>query len=68
MGGVKLESVHCVKVLGVTITWNLKFSQYCKEAACRANRMLGFINRIFFFRNKDTIQPMYIRLVRPHLD
>ncbi len=32
MGRVKLESVHCVKDLGVTITSNLKFSQHCKEA------------------------------------
>ncbi len=62
MGGVKLESVHCVKDPGVTITSNLKFSQHCKEAACKANRMLGFI-----FKNKDIILPMYISLVRPHL-
>ncbi len=68
MGGVKLESVHCVKDLGVTITSNLKFSQHCKEAACKANRMLGFINRIFSFKNKDIILPMYTSLVRPHLE
>ncbi len=48
MGGVKLESVHCVKDLGVTITLNLKFSQHCKEAACKANRMLGFYKQKFF--------------------
>ncbi len=68
MGGVKLESVHCVKDLGVTITSNLKFSQHSKEAACKANRMLGFINRNFSFKNKDIILPMYISLVRPHLE
>ncbi len=49
MGGVKLKSVHCVKDLGVTITSNLKFSQQCKEAACKANKMLGFINKKFSF-------------------
>ncbi len=59
MGGVKLESIHCVKDLGVTITSNLKFSQHRKEAACKANRMLGFINRFFSFKNKDIILPMY---------
>ncbi len=48
MGGVKLESVHSVKDLGVTITSNLKFSQHCKEAVCKANKMLGFININFF--------------------
>ncbi len=68
MGGVKLESVHCVKDLGVTITSNFKFSQHCKEAACKANRMLGFINIYFSFKNKDIILPMYNSLVRPHLE
>ncbi len=47
MGGVKLESAHCVKDLGVTITSNLEFSQHCKEAACKSSRMLGYISRIF---------------------
>ncbi len=65
MGGVKQESVHCVKDLGVT---NVKFSQHCKEAACKANKMLDFINKIFSFTNKDIILPMYISLVRPHLE
>ncbi len=56
MGGVKLESVHCVKDLGVTITSDIKFSQHCKEVACKANRMLGFIRptkMIPFLRNKS---------------
>ncbi len=48
MSGVKLKSAQCVKDLGVTIASNLKFSLYCKEAACKANRMLGFINGFFF--------------------
>ncbi len=29
MNGVKLESVQCVKDLGVSIASNLKFSQQC---------------------------------------
>ncbi len=51
MSGEKLESVHCVKDLGVTITLNLKFSQQCKDAVGKANRMLGFI-KIFPSRIK----------------
>ncbi len=50
MSGEKLESVYYVKDLGVTITSNLKFSQQCKEAAGKANRMLGFIKRKFSFK------------------
>ncbi len=67
MSGEKLESVHCVKGLGVTITSNLKLSQKCKEAAGKANRMLGFIKN-FSFKNKDIILPLYNSLVRPYLE
>ncbi len=52
MSGEKLESVHCVKDLGVTMTSNPKFSQQCKEAADKANRILGSIKRNFSFKNK----------------
>ncbi len=45
MNGTKLESVQYVKDLGVSIASSLKFSQQCKDAAGKANRMLGFINR-----------------------
>ncbi len=68
MSGEKFGSVHCVKDLGVTITWNLKFSQRRKEAAGKGNRMLGFIKRNFSFKNKYMILPIYNSLVRPHLE
>ncbi len=67
MNGVKLESVQSVKDLDVTITSNLKFSRHCKEAACKADRRLCFINRNISLKNKDIFLPMYISLVRPHL-
>ncbi len=57
--GVKLESVQCVKDLGVTIASNLKFSQHCKVTAGKANRMLGFININFSFKNKDNSTSIY---------
>ncbi len=52
MSDEKLETVHCVKDLGVSITSNLKFSQKYNEAAGEANRMLGFIKRNFPSRKK----------------
>ncbi len=58
MSGEKLESVHCVEDLGVTITSSLKFSQRCKEAAGKANKMMGFIKRNFSFKNNDRILPL----------
>ncbi len=68
MSGEKLESLECVKDFGVTIASNLKFCQQRKDAAGKANRMLGFIKRIFSFKNKDIILPLYNSLVRPHLE
>ncbi len=62
-----MNGVQRVKDVGVTIASSLKFSEQCKEAAGNANRMMGFINRIFSFKNKDAILPLYIRLVRPYL-
>ncbi len=55
MGAVKLVSVQCFKHFRVTITSNLKSPKHCKEAASKANRMLGFINRNFSFKKKDII-------------
>ncbi len=55
MNGTKLESVQCVKDLGFTTASSLKFSQQCKDAAGKANRMLGFINRNFSFKNKKQL-------------
>ncbi len=67
MNGVKLDSVQCVKDLGVSVASNIKFSQQCKDAAGKANRILGFINRDFSFKSKDIILPLYTSLVRPHV-
>ena len=53
--GTQIESVLSVKDLGVTVESNLKFSKQCKEAAAKANRMLGFIKRNFSFKSKDIV-------------
>ncbi len=60
MNGTKIESIQCVKDLSVTIESSVKFSQQCKEAAGKANRMLGFINRSFSFKNKYVILSLFI--------
>ncbi len=62
IGGVKLDSIQCVKDLGVTISSNLKFYLHCKEAACKANGMLGFISIFLSFKNKDIILPYLYQL------
>ncbi len=52
--------------LGDMVVSGFKFSQQCKDAAGKANRIMGFINRNFF-KKKDIVKPMYVSLVRPHL-
>ncbi len=66
MSGLRLERVQCVKDRGVTIASNLRFCQQCKNAAGKANGMLGFVNRIVSFNNKDITLLLYIILVWPH--
>ncbi len=68
MNGTKLESVQCMKDLGIPVVSSLKFSQQCEDASGKANRMLGFINRNISFKSKDVILPLYTSLVRLHLE
>ncbi len=68
MNGVTLQNVQCVKALGVTVASNLKLFLHCKDDACKATRMLDPINRNYSFKNENIILPMYISLVRPHLE
>ncbi len=68
INGTKMEGVQCVKHLGVAVAYSLKYFQQCKADAGKANRMLGFVNRNFSFKNKDVILPLYIRLVTLHVE
>ncbi len=68
MNGTTLKSVQCLKDLGVSVASSFKFSQQCKDAAGKVNRMLGFINRNISFKTKDVILPLYTNVVRPHLE
>ncbi len=68
MNGVKLDGVQCVKDLGVSIASYRKFSRQCKDAAGKANRMLGLMNRNFSFKSKYIILPLYMNLIRPNVE
>ncbi len=52
MNGTKLEGEQCVTDLGVTNASRIKFSQQCKDATGKVNRMLGFINRNISFKKQ----------------
>ena len=68
MDGRQVKNAPYVKDLGVIVSKNLKFSQQCIEAAKKANKILGFINRNFTYKSKDIILPLYKSMVRPHLE
>ncbi len=68
MNSIKLKSEQCIKDIGFMIASSLKFSQQCNDAAGKANRMMGLINRNFSFKTKDIILPLCTSLVKPHLE
>ncbi len=68
MRDFKIKAFTQSKILASRlVTSSLKFPQQCNESVIRANRMMGLIKRIFSFKDKDVVLPLYNRFVRPHL-
>ena len=65
MGGALLQVVKEEKDLGLWITSDLKVSRQCNQAYCRANRMLGLINRTILNKSANIMLRLYKSLVRP---
>ncbi len=63
MRRVELDSLQCVKGLGVTMASNLIFPQHYRDAEDKANRMQVFYKTNSSFKCKDIIPPLYISLV-----
>ncbi len=59
------KAYNALKILALRLR---QVSNSPKDAAGKANRMLGSITRSFSFNNKYRILPLYISLVRPHLE
>ena len=54
--------------LGVVITADLKFSAQCLAAEKKAQKILGYIKRVFKHRSKTVVLTLYNALVRPLLE
>ena len=68
MGGKVLEKVSEEKDLGVIIDDKLQMGQQCTKAASKGFQILGMISQTFSSKKSKIIVPLYISLVRPHLD
>ena len=54
--------------MGVVIDSKLSFSEHVGEKVSKANRIVGLIRRTFVSLDEKMFKPLYVALVRPHLE
>ncbi|CAM5077298.1 unnamed protein product, partial [Eretmochelys imbricata] len=68
LGTEWLGSSSAEKDPGVTVDEKLDMSQRCALVAKKASGILGSISRVIASRSRDVIIPLYLTLVKPHLE
>jgi len=62
----ELKSVSEDRDLGLSVTNNLKVSQQCIQAACKASRVLRMTKRQFQVLDKTSFMILYKGYIQPH--
>ena len=68
MNNTVLLSTEREKDVGVVVSSDMKVSEQCGIAVRKGNQILGLIRRNIAYRDKRLIIPLYISLVRSHLE
>ena len=66
--GSQVSAVEQQLDLGVLMNSEFKFGAQCVAAERKAQKILGYVKRVFIHRNRNTVLTLYKSLVLPHLE